>query len=43
MTIIDRQQLGYVPEQIRSVGFTAATGANDAAHAIKDFKLTSCR
>lgn len=43
MTVIDRQQLGYVPERIRSIGFTAATGANYAAHAIKDFKLTSCR
>ena len=42
ITIIDKRRLGYLPGQIRSIGFTASTGANYARHEIKDFTLTSC-
>jgi hypothetical protein len=42
ITVIDKQRLGFLPDQIRSIGFTAATGANYASHEIKDFALTSC-
>lgn len=41
-TVMDRQQLQYLPGQIKSIGFKAATGANSARHEIKDFELTSC-
>jgi hypothetical protein len=39
--VIDKQRLNYVREQITSIGFTGATGANYATHVIEDFRLTS--
>ena len=41
-TVIDQQQLGYVPDHIKAIGFTAATGNNYASHEITDFKLSLC-
>jgi hypothetical protein len=40
--VIDHQRLGYDPNPIKAIGFTAATGNDYARHEIQDFNLTSC-